>query len=250
LGGTTATIPKLVLNLVGRTPVAGTTRTEPLINSSDVSANMLQAAKAACFALYYSVGFATPDVKAANRFGIAYDFYPLIQTNGDEELWEQLCSINNPPFVRGLTVGSGGGNVTFSFGTLYESTAYPANTPVGKQGGQVAMSSPSGGVTDDNHAPWCIVPPNPTNPKQMADVATFLAANTINGQPLPLCPAALVPTEVGHDPNVTITDRLNTFALRGAINAGFAVFEYLDQVSKGQANTELFDECTSVPPSP
>jgi len=138
--------------------------------------------------------------------------------------------------------------VEFSYGTLYESTAYPANTPVGKQGGQITKSSPSGGVTDDNHAPWCIAPV--TDPAQQAAFVAFLAANTLNGQPLPLCPDALIPTVVGHDPNVTTAQRINAFALRGAINAGFAVFAYLDEVSKGLASTARFDECTLVPPSP
>jgi hypothetical protein len=248
LGGTTATIPQLVLNLVGRTPVAGTTRAFPLIDSSTASANMLEAAKNACGALY-NLTQATPDAAPANKFGVFGSLYPLIQTNGDAELWERLCTINNPPFVRALEVQPSGSGAIFS-PVFYESTAYPANTPVGKQGGQIVMSSPSGGVTDDNDVPWCIIPASVSNPPGYpAAVARFLAANTINGQPPPLCPAALLAHVVDAD-TTKGTPEKDAFALRGAINAGFAVFEYLDEVSKGQASTELFDECTLVPPSP
>ena len=111
------------------------------------------------------------------------------------------------------------------------------------------MSSPSGGVTDDNHAPWCIAAPASPTPSQQTTLANFLAANTINGQPPPVCPVVLQ----GHvvDANSTSgTPEMNAFALRGAINAGFAVFAYLDLVSKGQASTARFDECNLVPPSP
>ena len=105
------------------------------------------------------------------------------------------------------------------------------------------MSSPSGGVTDDNHVPWCISAP--TDPRLQALFTKFLADNTINGHPPPVCPTALVAV-----PGDVQQARLNTFALRGAINAGFAVFAYLDEVSKGHASTARFDECTLVPPSP
>ena len=184
LGGTTATIPNLVLQLVARSPVAGTTRPAPLLDSSTASANMLQAARNACRSLFSLPSTAGVDITQANKFGVTLDSpFPLIQTNGDAELWEQLCTINNPPFVRSLEVQSSGGGAFFS-PILYESTAYPANTPVGKQGGQVVMSGPSGGVTDDNHVPWCIIPASSSDPPGFAAVvAKFLAANTINGQP-------------------------------------------------------------------
>jgi mono/diheme cytochrome c family protein len=243
LGGTTAAIPKLVLNLVGRTPVAGTTRNYPLVDSSTISANMLESAKNACRLMYQFPNGVNNDTTHGNQFGVPLSYRDyLIQTNGDAELWEQLCTINNPPFVRAFVMGATGGGATFS-PAIYESTAYPANTPVGKQGGQVVMSGPSGGVTDDNHVPWCISPV--TDPRQQALFAKFLADNTINGQPPPVCPTALVAV-----PGDQLQARLNTFALRGAINAGFAVFAYLDQVSKGQASTARFDECNLVPPSP
>jgi hypothetical protein len=235
-----------VLNLVARSVVAGTTRNYPLVNSSDISANMLQAAKNACGLLYgFPDGAVSADTTHGNEFGIPLGTNYLIQTNGDAELWEQLCTINNPPFVRGFVFNHGG--VQLSAGALYESTAYPANTPVGKQGGKVVKSSPSGGVTDDNHVPWCVVPP--TDVAAQAAFAKFLADNPVDGQPPPLCPAALQGHVVdGGSSNGS--PQKDAFALRGAINAGFAVFAYLDQVSKGLASTARFDECNLVPPSP
>jgi len=151
--------------------------------------------------------------------------------------------VNNPPFVRGLVVNGGG--LQFSRGQLFESTGYPASTPVGKQGGQVVMSSASGGVTDDNSVPWCVFPDKST--KQKADAfANYIADsnNFINGQPPPVCPTNLT---------VATDERLSEFALRGGLNAGFAIFYYLDQVSKASLAskaliTARFDECRKVVP--
>ncbi len=242
LGGTTASIPKLVINLVARSVVAGTVRSNPLVSVSNASANMLEAARVACRRLYGLTSETTPDPTPGNQFGVpASNTSYLLQSNGDAELWERLCTINNPPMVRGLEVKNNGNGVNFSRAALFESTAYPANTPVGKQAGQIVMSSSSGGVTDDNAVPWCVKRSGDTDAAKK-DLATFLANNMVNGQPLPVCPEALL--------NAVATDeRLTEFAARGALNAGFAIFYYLDQVSKGLASTARFDECTLVPPS-
>jgi len=119
---------------------------------------------------------------------------------------------------------------------------------VGKEnkGGQIVMSSPSGGFTDDNHVPWCIAPA--TDPSKQAAVAKFLADNTVNGQPPPLCPAALLGHLADADGN-RHTQECVRVARRNQCG-GFAVFYYLDQVSKGLASTARFDECTLAPPSP
>jgi hypothetical protein len=230
----------LVLQLVGRSVVAGTTRNRPL---ADASPNMLQAATSACRALA-QFSTATPDISTpGNKFGIPLNFtsYPLIQTNGDAELWEQLCTINNPPPVRGIAI-SKVGTPFFLQSYVFKSSAYPANTPVGAQGGRIVMSSPSGGVTDDNHVPWCIVPTSSSDPADQAAFSKFLADNTVNGQAPPVCPAAILPTLVDDD-------WWSAFALRGGVNAGFAIFYYLDQVSKKSAATARFNECTLALPS-
>ena len=100
------------------------------------------------------------------------------------------------------------------------------------------MSSPSGGVTDDNVVPWCVYPDRLTKQKSDA-LDSYLADknNFINGQPPPLCPTVLT---------AATDDRLDEFALRGGLNAGFAIFYYLDQVSKGHASTARFDTCTQI----
>lgn len=237
MGGTTATIPRLVINLVARTPVAGVTRSLPLVNIGTASANMLEAAKVACKLVTGQALNSAADITAGNEKGVPLAFASyLLQGNGDAELWEHLCSINNPPFVRGLIVNGGG--LQFDRSRLYESIGYPANTPVGKQGGLVVMSSPSGGVTDDNVVPWCVYPDRLTKQKSDA-LDSYLADknNFINGQPPPLCPTVLT---------AATDDRLDEFALRGGLNAGFAIFYYLDQVSKGHASTARFDTCTQI----
>jgi len=243
MGGTTASIPRLVINLVARTQVAGESRNLPLVNVGTASANMLEAARVACKLVTGQTLNSSVDKTPGNLNGVPLAFTSyLLQDNGDAELWEQLCRVNNPPFVRGLVINGGG--LQFGRGQLFESTGYPANTPVGKQGGRVVMSSPSGGVTDDNAVPWCVYPDKSTAQKAAA-LASFMADqnNFINGQPPPLCPAGLT---------VATDERLDEFALRGGLNAGFAIFYYLDQVSKAnQASKALitarFDECTKVP---
>ena len=242
LGGTTAKIPRLVLNLVGRSVVAGTTRPTALVEEGSVTANMLESARLACRRLFFAAGDGIEvDLKAGNLFGIErkYRFYPLIQTNGDAELWEHLCSINNPPIIRGINVSKTGA-VTFGGGAFYLSTAYPANTPIGNQRGESAMSGPNGGVTDDNYVPWCVVPGYDA-PTIDAVNAFVKATPTSNGKPPPMCPTSLVQAT---------TDQIDAFALRGAINAGFAVFRYIDLFSRGKASRARFDECTLATPSP
>jgi len=53
---------------------------------------MLQAARNACEAVPRAGGVVNVDNNQGNKFGVplSYKPYPLIQTNGDAELWEQL----------------------------------------------------------------------------------------------------------------------------------------------------------------
>jgi hypothetical protein len=239
LGGTSAPIPQLILNLVARSVVAGTSRPQPLVDISDVNANMLESARIACKRLFSPGRIVGVDLQAGNLFGIDRKDpgYPLIQTNGDAELWEHLCSINNPPIIRGINVDKNGSS--FGSGSFYLSTAYPANTPIGNQRGESVMSGSNGGVTDDNYVPWCVVPGHDAASQALVDA--FVKANpTSNGIPPPVCPASLV--------QIT-PDQLDAFALRGAINAGFAVFRYIDLFSRGKASRARFDECTLATPS-
>ncbi len=235
LGGTSAPIPQLVLNLVARSVVAGTSRPQPLVDISSVNANMLESARVACKRLFQPGLAPNVDLQPGNLFGIDRKDpgYPLIQTNGDAELWEHLCSINNPPIIRGINVDKSNAR-TFGGGSFYLSTAYPANTPIGNQRGESVMSGLNGGVTDDNYVPWCVVPG--FDDATSAAVALFVKTYpTANGKPPPMCPASLV--------QIT-PDQLDAFALRGAINAGFAVFRYIDLFSRGKASRARFDECT------
>jgi hypothetical protein len=243
LGGTSAPIPRLILNLVGRSVVAGSTRSNPLVDAGSVSANMLEAARLACIALYVNDG--KPDLDdPSNRFGITPDnyLYKLILTNGDAELWEHLCSINNPPLVRVIRVQPNGDAPFLT--PFLRSSAYPANSPIGNQRGEAVMSGPNGGVTDDNYLPWCVSPPQ--NPNEVAAFNEFVSSaskHTSNGQPPPICPSSYFSMQATNDD-------LAAFGLRGAINAGFAVFRYIDLVSRGKTSKARFDECTLVAPSP
>jgi len=134
-----------------------------------------------------------------------------------------LCTINNPPLVRGFVVAER--RALFSNGTLYESTAIREYAG-GKQGGQIVMSSPSAGSPTTNHVPWCIAPA--TDPSKQAAVAKFLADNTSTAS-RPALPAALL----GHLADADGTAHARMRSRCAAQSMRGRVFYYLDQVSKG-----------------
>jgi len=87
---------------------------------------------------------------------------------------------------------------------------------------------PSAGSPTTISVPWCLAPA--TDPSKQAAVAKFLADNTVNVPAAPLCPAALL----GHLADATAPAHAkNAFALRGAINAGFAYSTISTKFSKG-----------------
>jgi mono/diheme cytochrome c family protein len=236
LGGTERVIPAVVLGQVARTDVSGTTREFPLL--SDLDANMLASARQACrLALPFITNPARVGV-AANKFAIAEATTALIEENGDAELWQQLCSYNNPSVVRVIQVPEQG-FVTFSH-TLYRGSAYPAGASVGDQhGNAVAGLDPT-----TNRFPWCV--DGATNPKQVGE---YLAQ--FDPKP-PLCPAGFLTLD-----NQMTPEDAEDWATRGAINAGFSVFVFLEALTKGQLTVNgtsqpfhpvRYDECQLLAP--
>lgn len=252
LGGTTAIIPNSILNIVADTSVVGVHRNLP---STVISANMLSAAKALCQSVLtgnrdqhvdfrppqqgsgaYSTeilpDWFTPDVSVGNDGTYLSFNHNLIATNGDAELWLHLCSIDNPPPVRvgasdidmfvNIDTHETSDDVEHDWSTdLVKPEVYGAS-PVGNDRGGVDPN----GITPTNLRPWCVIgstdPAKPACPAVVASAATkTLNANFGNTS----CGDATT--------NCYSPDDADRWATRGAINAGLAVFVYLDAVVKG-----------------
>jgi hypothetical protein len=242
LGGTNARIPSPVLQIVGRTDVAGATRNGVLLDQSQLNGNMLAAAESACGWLVLRGQSAQGSRKldfshATNYFGVAPDepIYSLIQTNGESELWQRLCSIENPPPVRGILVDAKeGSSATLSNANFYDPAKYPANARVGNHRGKIVTANAGGqlGIASSNLAPWCI-----KNQGDADKIGRFRESHKIDGELPPMCPPE-IDGQTGLD-----DDQKGLWARRGAINAGFAVFSYLDQVTHGKVLGVRYNEC-------
>ena len=249
LGGTRVQIPPAILNLVGNTQVLGAPRKHSQFEGvTATSANMLAAAQELCrHVLPWQYGYTTVPFEVTSG-AFDYSKSALIPTNGDAELWQTLCSIDNDPPIRTLTTENWTTSpVSFhvdSFTNLYRPSGYPANTPVGDQYGHVAPS-----LQSNNTMPWCIVKPSSSADLQLAE--QYVIDNAVNGNPLPFCPSSLLSASyqmLQDAPGTGTTHNdLQNWATRGAMNAGLAVFLYLDQVvSHGLMPTPDYDKCEQL----
>jgi mono/diheme cytochrome c family protein len=237
LGGTRTKIPSIILNLVSATPVLGLPRPDapPVVN-----ANMLETARALCRSVVKrgnGKGFNPQGLNSSQGSLALHKGSGLISANGDAELWGALCSFDNPAPIHAITVTSTGdppAPALFLYSDYFDATAYPAGTAVGNvRGGVDSVLLPG------NDFPWCIQ--QPTDPAQLAFVE---AARSSDGKKLPICPPALLTDEYRWLSNETSTPKLEAYATRGAINAGWAVFYYLDEIiSQGRSRTPSFNEC-------
>ncbi|HEY0464944.1 MAG TPA: hypothetical protein VGC79_12070, partial [Polyangiaceae bacterium] len=91
--------------------------------------------------------------------------------------------------------------------------------------------------------PWCVI--KPTDPTILAWFETQKS--------LPVCPDGIITAANrfkggGNDSNGhLVPGDLDAWAARGAINAGQAVFVYLDQmISQGKGRALRYDECEQL----
>lgn len=252
LGGTESRINPIVLNLVSATPVLGVPRPEapPVVN-----ANMLETARELCKSVVrrglVRKAF-NPDPKLPGEFiSDLYKGSPLIRVNGDAELWIKLCRFENPAPVHIVDVDSRPGfTLTQEY---YDASVYPANTPIGNVAGasETALSA-------DNDFAWCVKLCRSASAgacarqNTPAEIAFVEAARTTDNKKIPECPI-----EYLTDANRWATDtsgaqpKLEAFATRGAINAGWAVFYYLDEmISKGKGREPAYTECELLNQAP
>jgi mono/diheme cytochrome c family protein len=233
LGGTQRVIPKVVLGQVARTEVSGTERELPLL--SDVDANMLASARQACRLVIPVLSDNVSVGGGFSQFAIRPSQTALIEENGDAELWQRVCSFGNAPIVRVITFLHESTNAVAIFApTHYRGDAYPANTLIGDHLGHFKPTLDP----KTNFFPWCL--DTETEPAKaasyMADNAKFFP----NGV-APKCPPGFV--SFG---NKLEKEDEEVWATRGAINAGFSVFVFLEAMTKGQ----LVVDGTSKPFSP
>jgi mono/diheme cytochrome c family protein len=219
LGGTQAGIPGSLLALVANTPVMGLQRAGTY---QSTSANMLESARDLCRDAIADKGFVGDSKVFDPQDGWLGEPFEsrLIRQNGDAELWLRMCAIDNAAPIREVGIFSAERpNVVVLKKNLYSPRAYGSNAVADFYGRRQAA------VTPDNLLPWC-----------MED--TPLARTYVATQPdrawMPFCPKGLTP--------LTDEER-DAWALRGAINAGFAVFVYLDAVSKGASPQSDYDHC-------
>ncbi len=254
LGGTTATIPPSILQLVSATPVLGNSRTL----TTEASPNMLQTAMELCkYVLPFGGSIGSDAVFSETRSGFVNSrYFPLFDDNGDAEFWQRICTADNPPPVRVVQLkqtkdGDGIlGKGMLVQESIYDPAAYPPLVPVGTHSGTVSL----GGIEPGNRLPWCIDPQNGkftgnfTEAEKLANITAYAQANPTGGQPLPLCPSQLfnaVPVMGGVSVSPEwLLERKLTWARRGAINAGLAVFLYLDGIARGTIIPKVnYDQC-------
>ncbi|HMJ12848.1 MAG TPA: hypothetical protein VK524_15610 [Polyangiaceae bacterium] len=288
LGGTEASIPPAVVNSIGQGSVLGEHRDMP---DATLTPNMLEVARLLCRA---SVGqWQNFDALYGPTYllegGRAKDT-PLIPTNGDQAMWQRLCSAGRRPPIRALEAkpdedafGSddflvaefprnqsgdlidhipelldpdayGDGLVITLSETSYALSATPQDGD--KPGVRRPVIKPARAL-DSLREPiaWCIRKPEFADYELVGNaeeryahdlslVEKFVTDNAIDGQPLPFC---VVPAE---SPRWT-DEQLRRWALRGAMNAGLAVFLYLDQVARRQIQPTLqWNECDKLLPVP
>jgi hypothetical protein len=237
LGGTKVHIPPSILNLVANTDVLGESRGSSW-DASGASANMLQVAQKLCRTVaLMETGqgrVLIHDVSEARHKSPS----GLIDGNGDAQLWETLCAVDNAPPVRVFRVAhsdSFGSYFAFAADSLYFPQKFSAASAIGNQAGEVSPS-----LTASNTFPWCVLPATTTE-----DQAWLATQTTNKGAALPLCPVdfAVKANQYSKDDASVLVD-VDKWATRGAINAGLAVFLYLDSlIGKGQPVPPRYNEC-------
>jgi mono/diheme cytochrome c family protein len=233
LGGTQQQIPRAILGVVGNTEVVGKSRDK--FDASARSANMLSTAVELChLVLPINPNGDKVPFLFEERLVDHEDKGILIAGNGDAELWEDLCTFDNPLPVRGVTPDFGDASDPAETprkyvvwpSNLYKRDSYPADAPVMNAKGEKVM-----GVTAKEPMPWCIVLPDGEILKQRA---TEWAAS----KGLALCPDAAARMN---------SEDARVWATRGAINAGLSVFLYLQGIAAGAPPALRYDQCEQLP---
>ncbi|MGH7435029.1 MAG: hypothetical protein ACRENE_05080 [Polyangiaceae bacterium] len=231
LGGTEVILPQGVLTIVQQTKVLDQHRGAFGVTAS---ANMLALARGICTSLLGSdTEFGNQTFFPSNPTNYRN---PLIHSNGDAELWLNLCSWNNPPPVHVLahravpTPFENGGFIPQT-GALINAARFPATGyKVGNDRGGIEDFVPPGAPLPSGQSknlwPWCI-------PAQSA----------VSGDPI--CPPDSAFGDANSGDWVTADDA-EKWEVRGAINAGLGVFLYVKSIEPTTPPPD-FDQCENLP---
>ena len=273
LGGTEATIPQIVLDLVATSPFYGKGITAP----GPKNANMLGSAEQLCYFVLGSTRLletrGPSDNPLDNRPSVKLEDDSRFSSRGGHyELWESLCTHDNEPVVRVFT--STPGLQKYNDLDTYRAKddsgnwIYPLDAPVGNQFGDVEI-----GIRRGNTLPWCIQARDPEE-KDAAHKWSGSVANPRRAPEgsIPFCPPALFTRALepsNPNPNDPTTSKpiyrlaftvagrdviageafgnqafTQRWVRKGAINAGLSAYYYL----RGRLSHEIepslpFDFC-------
>jgi mono/diheme cytochrome c family protein len=271
LGGTNAAIPRTVLSQIGSAKVLGVSRKGSLgAIDAKSAANMLGVVKEACKRFLPETqdvifdpkrgrmqrGRQEAGLELTQRLQFSLEDHALIATNGDAELWERICQLDNPQPIRAIRIDAEAtpprlyasrlhdenrkGREYYAY--VYGRENYPATAPVGNHLGDVVT-----GVKDDNLAPWCVQVS--LDPSESAAQKTALASiEKAAGKSMPLCPTTFLDDFTSSSTNELLVEDGERWALRGAANAGLSVYYYLSALAKGEVKPKpAFDKCEDLP---
>jgi mono/diheme cytochrome c family protein len=289
LGGTALTIPQSVVQIVGTTSVFGSVRTfDPSLISGNMLSVAKALCMSLLFgdttpSAANVAGYAPLEVdnpwfttdKTGQHLQAASN---LFTSNGDAELWLKLCTLDNPPPVRAIfsTLGEVGNAIgveavgSWLFSTdLFDPDANGnlglyAGQQLGNDRGDVEAEP---GFSATNLRPWCYrrggtggTPRTPQCPSTIDDGRS--APRPVGGDNLGVgmvmpddAGALLLPSCRGNDGASTDYHcwgpvEADQWATRGAINAGMAVYLYLQELANGSV-TPLppYDKCEALTPA-
>jgi mono/diheme cytochrome c family protein len=244
LGGTEATIPQSVLNLVAGSPFYGLGVTAP-----EVSANMLGSAEKLCLSVL-DARRTLPTRGSAAPYLTTGTVIPFARGRGHFELWESLCTYNNEPVVQVFRAPGDGdiGRVgVYRARDDLGNWVYPTDHPVANPRGEVEI-----GIQPSNSQPWCFSANTQAEVAQVQDWAGDVGMST---DVLPICPPTLFSEALGQevyrlDPQASSESPLANreftehWVRQGAINAGLSAYYYIRGLTHHELTPSLpFDFC-------
>jgi len=282
LGGTRTAIPGSIISLVATNDSMGQKRGN-YVPPKD--ANMLSAPEDFCrwtlplnktfgdggIAVYHT------SLPMDNVAKLNPDGSPLIRVNGDQELWLQLCGIDNPHPVRAMHLELQDHGWVWIYkpdGSLYSASDFPKTAPVMDHKGGVSI-----GIQNANLSPWCLRQPATDEGKAAAEQwrqAHPIDKNTLvpycptcrdcrEGEPCAtvgdICKSGTLPyivpftsdldthSKLPGDKPLSLAE-LDKWAIRGAVNAGLVAFEHFKTVAESASVTTTpgYDECEKLTP--
>ena len=260
LGGTLQLIPKDVIHQVEATRVFGARRNGQMLGvGGSVSANMLNLAKGICgsilptHALWEKVKSAPGGRSPDGGFPLLNQKdSPLIASNGDRDMWLNLCSRFNESVVRVYGVRTYDDIPRVELLDLYYADTYPATAAILDHNLVVQM-----GVNGNtNFQPACVIP-DVVGSKAGDATQTFQSWSH-----MPACPDAFLANPKTRKMQARVErvadgasftekyfyDDEQRWVVNGAANAGFAVFSYLKKADLANNKPKPFyNECPTTP---